>query len=87
MYKSISRFVFKFVKQRGGVCDLPRFLILENSVNLKHHIDCRIGLLFAFYWSNIKLVKLFIPDNGVKIQVFVLTHEFEDRMTELQTSP
>lgn len=62
-----------------------RFLILENSVNLKHHIDCRI--LFAFYWSDIKWVKFFVPENGVKIQVFVLTHKFGDRMTELQTSP
>ena len=64
--------------QRDGVCDLPGFLILENLINLKHHIHMENGL--NFFSPNIKWFEHFVPDN-VQIQVSLLTQEFGDRKT------
>lgn len=63
-----------------GVCDLPGFLILENLINLIHHINMENGLNFFFFPPNIKWFEHFVPDN-VQIQVSLLTQEFGDRKT------
>lgn len=82
IYISISRSVFKFIKRRGGVCDLPRFpiLILENSVNLKHCIVCRMAFYLHFIGQILSEFSS-LYQIMVKIQVFVLTLEFGHKMT------
>ena len=60
----------RFIKQEG-------WNMLSSKVP---YISCAESL-FTFYWSNNTWIKLFIPDNGVKMQVSVLTHECGDWIT------
>lgn len=60
----------RFIKQGG-------WSMLSSKVP---YIGCA-EFLFIFYWSNSKWIKLFIPDNDVKMQVSVLTHECGDWIT------